>query len=656
MERRLTAILAADVAGYSRHTERNEEASTATLSVYRVVVEESIAAHKGHIFTRAGDGVVAEFSSVVEALRCAIEIQNEIGVRNASVPETERMQFRIGINLGDVISEDNNCYGTGVNVAARLEQLAEPGGICISQTVFDQVRKIVEIPFQDIGERRLKNIADPVRVYRVLPAPLPWYHRLLSQSKVRLRRPEFAALVFLLILAVAGGAFYYLRQPAVLWNTLLGEALNSNAIVVRPFEDKGHSPEQQTFSSGLTNDIMAGLARTLSVFEYRGKADDPRDIGREFKARYVLEGSVSSSGGDLFYVRPKLKDAESGNTVWTRRYDRNMAERSDVDDEIACQIVANIGGGYGVIESSEAKSAAGKGPDELRADELLVNARKKIQFEWTPELFAEAGKDLCDAFKLDPKSVPVKREFAFHHLMSAVMAYDYIPCDAPDAPKSVKFEGVMKDTKEAALEIINREPDDGRARMLAATAYFFIPELDLFENEAEHAIKDAPCDPQVLAVLGALIGNHGNWPRGVMLVERANELNPRAAEGWYESTMYLSYYLQDHDYERALAMIRQSPDFQKQVYYAYYDYLAICGKLAGDDTKCTDPSPKEAWHKILENDPSTTIKTFEDWYHSWNFKDSDIEQLLAGVRESGVSVPEVQPVAEEHRPEPSVQQ
>ena len=170
---------------------------------------------------------------------------------------------------------------------------------------------------------------------------------------------------------------------------------------------------------------------------------------------------------------------------------------------------------------------------------------------------------LCDAFKLDPNSVPVKREFVFHHLMSAVMGFDYVPCDAPDAPKSVKFEGVTKDAKEAALEIINREPDDGRARMLAATAYFFIPELDLFEKEAELAIKDAPCDPQVLAILGALLGNHGNWPRGVRLVERANELNPRAAEGWYELTMYLNYYLQDHDYERALAMIRESPDFQK---------------------------------------------------------------------------------------------
>jgi adenylate/guanylate cyclase family protein len=146
------------VAGYSHIAELNEEASTATLRMYGAVVEESIIAHRGHVFSSAGDGVVAEFPSVVEAIRCAVEIQNEIAERNAAVPEDGRMQFRIGVNLGDVIAEENNLYGTGVNVAVRLEQLAEAGGICISQTVYDQVRKIVEIPFEDIGERRLKNV------------------------------------------------------------------------------------------------------------------------------------------------------------------------------------------------------------------------------------------------------------------------------------------------------------------------------------------------------------------------------------------------------------------------------------------------------------------------------------------------------------------
>ena len=182
MERRLAAILAADVKGYSHLTELNEEASTATLRMYRAVVEESISAHRGHVFSSAGDGVVAEFPSVVEAIRCGVEIQNEIAERNVSVPENGRMQFRIGVNLGDVIAEENNLYGTGVNVAVRLEQLAEAGGICISQTVYDQVRKIVEIPFEDIGEHRLKNITEPVHVYRILPSPLPWVRRFLSRT------------------------------------------------------------------------------------------------------------------------------------------------------------------------------------------------------------------------------------------------------------------------------------------------------------------------------------------------------------------------------------------------------------------------------------------------------------------------------------------
>ena len=191
MERRLAAILAADVAGYSHHTELDEEASTATLRMYRAVVEESVSAHHGHIFSSAGDGIVAEFPSIVETIRCAVEIQNEIAERNAA-REDGRMQFRIGVNLGDVITEENNLYGTGVNVAVRLEQLAEPGGICVSQTVYDQVRKIVDIPFEDIGERRLKNISDPVHVYRILPAPFDLLFLGLAASTLIAQRSLYA--------------------------------------------------------------------------------------------------------------------------------------------------------------------------------------------------------------------------------------------------------------------------------------------------------------------------------------------------------------------------------------------------------------------------------------------------------------------------------
>ena len=204
MERRLAAILACDVAGYSHLTELNEEASTATVRSYCAVVEDFISAHHGHVISSAGDGVVAVFPSVVEAIRCAVEIQNEIAERNASAPEDGRMRFRIGVNLGDVIAEENNLYGSGMKVAARLEQLAEPGGICISQTVYDQVRKIVEIPFEDIGEHRLKNIAEPIHVYRIRPSPLPWLKRLFSRTNIHRRYLGVAAAILLSLLAVAG--------------------------------------------------------------------------------------------------------------------------------------------------------------------------------------------------------------------------------------------------------------------------------------------------------------------------------------------------------------------------------------------------------------------------------------------------------------------
>ena len=329
MERRLAAILAADVMGYSRHTERNEETSTTTLRMYRAVVEELISAHKGHVFSSAGDGVVAEFPSIVEAIRCAVEIQNEIAERNASVPENEQMQFRIGVNLGDVIAEDNNLYGTGVNVAVRLEQLAEPGGICISQTVYDQVRKIVEIPFQDIGERRLKNIAEPIRVYRILPSPLPSLNRFLSRMW---RSPHLGAAVGVVVLLLALGAgSFYLRQPAALWDRLAdGHSLPEHpAIAVLPFDDMSSTHDQQYLADGVTEELITGLAKfpellvmaRNATLTYKDKPADSRQVGKDLNVRYVVEGSIQRSDQNV-RVTAQLIDASTGRHLWADRYDR----------------------------------------------------------------------------------------------------------------------------------------------------------------------------------------------------------------------------------------------------------------------------------------------------------------------------------------------
>jgi TolB-like protein/class 3 adenylate cyclase/tetratricopeptide (TPR) repeat protein len=652
MDRRLTAILAADVAGYSRHTARQDETSTAALRERLAVVKEVVAAHKGRIFTTAGDGVVAEFLSVVEAIRSAVEIQREIALRNASIPESERMQFRIGVNLGDVISEDKDLYGTGVNVAVRLEQLALPGGICVSQTVYDQVRKIVEIPFQDIGEHRLKNIPDPIRVYRILPAPLPWYVSFWSHSKNYLRRPEVAALVFLLILAVSGGASYYLRQPAVLWTNLLGDSTKSAAIAVLPFRNLGGDDD---FSDGLTEDIMTGIARSnrdlpvlarATAFKYKGKDIDVRDLGRELGVRYVLEGSVKRSGDDV-RVNANLADTQTGLTIWSQKIDRKMTDIEFlVQDKIVGRIVAMIAGGYGVIEATEVRSARRKSPEQVSAYDLFQRAHAYLQWDWTPENFGAARAALKEAIAKDPSDPKARREWAWFSVLGWVFGVD----DPPVPQKEIVAQ---------AIKAVQLDPADAGAHKVAAFAYFFTKQLDLFEYEAQQALTLAPYDAELQAMLGALIANKGEWQRGVALVERANALNEDAAQGWYHSTMYLNDYLNNRDYKSALDLIRQSPDFQSGVKYAYMDYIAICGQLGAlekpelrcsDDTEAAAPSAHTAWQKVLKDDPGASAQTFEDWYRLWNFRDQDIAKLMDGVDKSGVlgSEAKAQPAAQDH--------
>ena len=378
MERRLAAILAADVQGYSLLTEANEEASTTTLRSHRAIVEDLIAKHRGHVFSSAGDGLVAEFPSIVEAIRCALAIQKEISERNAEVPANQQMRFRIGVNLGDVIVEGNNLYGTGVNVAVRLEQMAEPGGILISHTVYDQVRKIVEIPFEDIGERRLKNISEPIRVYRVHPGPLPWSKRFLSRTRLRRQAGAIAGILFLLLFLVAAGALYWRdpNAPLSLLDDLRGPARPENAsIAVLPFVDDSQTKDQQYLGNGIAASVIWGLGQFPDVsvmgrstsFEYMGK--DARQVGKDLKVRYVVEGSVEKSENNLL-VFARLIDAETGSKVWDERYDRQLDDQgtvSSIRNDITTSIVGALGGLQGKLAKAEMDRLSGKEPKSFVA-------------------------------------------------------------------------------------------------------------------------------------------------------------------------------------------------------------------------------------------------------------------------------------------------
>jgi adenylate cyclase len=353
--RKLAAILSADVKDYSRLMGEDEAATVATLTEYRRVLEGLIRDHRGRVVDSPGDNLLAEFPSAVEAVNCAWRIQQAIQQRNQALSEGRRMMFRIGVNLGDIITEEGRIYGDGVNIAARLEGLAEAGDICISGTVYDQVRQKVPLRFVYLGEQQVKNIRAPVRTYRVAQ-PLENGIRAdkAATKKSPLRRRALPAFGLLLLLAaLAAGLFKFLAsRPPPGEPARSGQSLPMSAkpsIAVLPFANLSGEPQQEYFSDGITNDIITDLSKFRSlmviaantVFTYKGKAVRAEEIGRELSVRYVVEGSVQKAG-DRVRINVQLIDAAKGHHLWAERYDRDLEKLFAVQNEIIQKVVTTL--------------------------------------------------------------------------------------------------------------------------------------------------------------------------------------------------------------------------------------------------------------------------------------------------------------------------
>ena len=340
VERRLAAILAVDVAGYSRLMGADEESTLAALrAVRRELGDPKIADHRGRIVKTTGDGLLAEFASVVDAVRCAVEVQRGMIARNADVPAERRIEFRMGINLGDIIIEDGDIFGDGVNIAARLEALAEPGGICLSAAAHEQVRDRLDIAFDDLGEQQVKNIARPVRVYRV-------------------------------------------RDSSTAANAPLPPVLplpDKPSIAVLPFANMSGDPEQEYFADGMVEEIITALSRIRwlfviarnSSFTYKGQFVDVKRVGRELGVRYVLEGSVRK-GGNRVRITAQLVEAESGAHLWADRFDGSLENIFELQDDVAVSVA-------GIIEpallAAEGHRSAKRPTSDLTAYDLYLRAR-----------------------------------------------------------------------------------------------------------------------------------------------------------------------------------------------------------------------------------------------------------------------------------------
>jgi len=355
-KRRLAGILAADVAGYSRLIGVDEEGTLRRLrSIRAEVIDPAIAAHRGRLVKTTGDGFLVEFASVVDALRCAVEVQREIADRGVDGPADRRIEFRVGIHQGDIVVEDGDIFGDGVNVAARLEALAEPGGICVSARVQEDATGRLDLAFTDLGEQNLKNIARPIRVYRVRPEGL-------------LPNPPLPGLDP----GISGEGRVGVADPPAL------AVPDKPSIAVLPFQNISGDPEQEVFADGMVEDITTALSKLRwffviarnSCFAYKGQAVDVKQVGRELGVRYVLEGSVRKSGNRL-RITAQLVEAETGNHVWAERYDRDLSDIFAVQDEITERVVAAI---EPELYAAEQVRSQSKPPDSLDAWECVIRA------------------------------------------------------------------------------------------------------------------------------------------------------------------------------------------------------------------------------------------------------------------------------------------
>jgi TolB-like protein/class 3 adenylate cyclase/Tfp pilus assembly protein PilF len=366
VDRRLAAILAADVAGYSRLMGADEEGTLARLNAHRrEFLEPTIAEHRGRIVKRTGDGILLEFGSAVDAVRCAIQTQRGMAQRNATVPADRRIEIRIGIHVGDIITEEGDIFGDGVNIAARLESIAQPGGICISEDAYRQVRDKLNIAFDDAGEQQLKNIIRPVRVYRIM---------LGEDSSTR---PTAPALVL----------------P------------DKPSIAVLPFQNMSGDPEQDYFADGIVEEIITALSRFRqlfviarnSSFTYKGRAVDLKQVGRELGVRYVLEGSVRKAAARV-RITAQLIDAISGAHLWAGRIDGTFGDIFNLEDQVTENVVGAIAP---KIEQAEIERTRRKPTDNLDAYDYYLQAMMYF-YQWTSESISEALRLFYRAIELDP--------------------------------------------------------------------------------------------------------------------------------------------------------------------------------------------------------------------------------------------------------------
>ncbi|MDH3837756.1 MAG: adenylate/guanylate cyclase domain-containing protein [Desulfobacteraceae bacterium] len=619
-KRKLTAILSADVEGYSRLMGEDEEATVRTLTAYREVLTTLIQQHNGKVLDSPGDNLLAEFVSVVDAVQCAVAVQKEIKARNDELPENRRMQFRIGINLGDVIQEEGRIYGDGVNIAARLEGLAEPGGICISKTAFDHIESKLPYGYDYIGDQTVKNIAKPVGAYRVLMDPrVTVSGKPVDEKPTAIRRMSvLVGAAAVLVLAIAVGTWqFYVRRPSVEPASVEKMAYplpDKASIVVLPFANMSDDPKQEYFSDGITEIIIAALSNVKnmfvigrnSAFTYKGKTVKVKQVAEELGVHYVLEGSVQKTE-DRIRITVQLIDAVAGKHMWAERYDRDLSNLFALQDEITLKIITALR-----VKLTEGEQIA-LDTDNLDAYLKYLQARKQSEKK-TKEGNALAQKLTEEAIALDPEYATGYLNLAATHLMDII----YGLSESPKQSVQTAEELVQK-----AISLSGKNAD---ARIYLARIYLVKRQYDKAIAEGKRAVEMAPNSAFAHAALASTLRYVGRPEEAITLYKKAIRLSP-ISDSWYYGGLGHCYCMLGR-YEEAISALKKTISLSPES-PGFHTLLAAIYILAG-----REKDARAEIAKAMEIDPKYSL---ERWRTVSYYKDPSYwNRIINAMRNAGL--------------------
>ena len=625
-KRKLAAILSADVAGYSRLMGADEAETVKRLTTYRRIMADLIQQHRGRVVDAPGDNLLAEFPSVVDAVQCAVAVQKELQARNAALPEDRRMLFRIGINLGDVIEEEDRLYGDGVNIAARLEALADPGGICVSKTAFDHIESKLPLGYEYLGEQTVKNIAKPVGAYRILMEPrvvMKAEAEAVARRKVQSawRRPLLLGTLATVVMLIGIVAVWRLvltpKTPAIERADPKKMAFplpDKPSIAVLPFVNMSEDPKQEYFSDGLTEEIINALSRLPQVFviarnssfTYKGKAVDVKQVGREMGVQYVLEGSVRREGNRI-RITAQLIDSTTGRHVFSERYDRELKDIFATQDGIAIKILTAL---RVALKDGEWARVQAKGVSNVEAYFKLLEARE-FHERVNKESNDRARRLGEEALALDPGSSEAYAVLAYAHFWDVWFG-------PPKSPEDSINQGIAMAKKAIALD------DNPRAHGILGLLYVNKGDYDKAVEEGERA---ASMDPGYLTAYGSTLMHASRYPEAIAAFQKVLRLNPVKPPSMCLSNLVKSYQLIGK-YEEAVRFCRRLLQDQPDHLPGNINLTATYSMMG----RVEDARAQAA--EVLRINPKFSL---ERWAKTLRHKNpADVERTVDALRKAGL--------------------